>query len=487
MNHEPTAGRSSNRLWPSVADLVFVYVLVVGFGRDPSSFLSDPDTFWHLRVGQEIQETGRVPWSDTLTYTRAGTPWLDQSWAYDWVLAGLFERWEWSGVIAGSVLLLAWLYWGVARWAERLGFSALTVLAVSVFAFRLGEIHFLARPHLVSFVLALWMFRACRAFHEGRERWLWCAPVVMALWANCHGGFLAGLMILGCSWIGEGISGRWNRDRLAKLARLGVIGLLSLLAPLANPYGLELYRHVFALLVSSGLTNLNEEFQPVRFTTLSLGTMEIVVLALIVLPTFSRLRQTRFDLTHALAWFHLGMSTIRYTPLFGIAVVPGLGRLIEGLIRAEEPQEQAPARLNRPWVPLLATCLVVLAIENHLEVGGLKAARWPLAALPVLNRQPADAPLFHEQDWGGMVEAGDAPRRKAFIDSRFEVFGKAMIVDYLDALEARESWDRFQREWRFQLVWLRPNRPLARSLEADPAWEILHKDEISILLRRKSW
>ena len=34
------------------------------------------------------------------------------------------------------------------------------------------------------------------------------------------------------------------------------------MAPLANPYGIGLYRHVGHLLVSSGVTELIEEYQP---------------------------------------------------------------------------------------------------------------------------------------------------------------------------------------------------------------------------------
>ena len=40
---------------------------------------------------------------------------------------------------------------------------------------------------------------------------------------------------------------------------------------------------------------------------------------------------------------------------------------------------------------------------------GSTQRHWPLSALPDLNRQPCSARLFHEQDWGGLIEAECRP------------------------------------------------------------------------------
>ncbi|MBL8147511.1 MAG: hypothetical protein JNL34_14110, partial [Anaerolineae bacterium] len=46
----------------------------------------DTDTWWHLRVGQTILQSGLVS-SDTLSHTMAGQPWLNHSWAAQVVMA----------------------------------------------------------------------------------------------------------------------------------------------------------------------------------------------------------------------------------------------------------------------------------------------------------------------------------------------------------------------------------------------------------------
>jgi hypothetical protein len=106
-------------------------------------------------------------------------------------------------------------------------------------------------------------------------------------------------------------------------------------------------------------------------------------------------------------------------------------------------------------------------------------------ALPALNQQPVNARLFHEQDWGGMIEAECRPHRPAFLDDRFELFGKQAILDYIAALEGGPGWDALQKREQFELVWVRPECGLAKRLATERAWETVFRDKVSVLYRPK--
>ncbi len=108
----------------------------------------------------------------------------------------------------------------------------------------------------------------------------------------------------------------------------------------------------------------------------------------------------------------------------------------------------------------------------------------PCEAVATLDRQPASARLFHEQDWGGLIEAESRPIRRTYLDDRFELFGKEAIVEYLDALTGGPVWDTVRDRDRIDLVWLRPNRGLAKRLLKEPGWSVLHRDPVSILFSR---
>src|SRR5690348_14530312 len=51
----------------------------------------DTDTWWHLRSGEYILTNRAIPLTDPFSLTRAGQPWIDQSWGSQ-VVMELFYR-----------------------------------------------------------------------------------------------------------------------------------------------------------------------------------------------------------------------------------------------------------------------------------------------------------------------------------------------------------------------------------------------------------
>jgi hypothetical protein len=474
----------SRRFAPGVPDAVFAIVLVTVLIGGRTGFLNDPGTFWHVRLGREIARTGDVPRFDMLTYTRDRVPWVDQSWAFDLGLAALVDRWGWSGAVAVTALTLAGLYSALARGLLREGISPLVAVVVTVITAGIGSIHFLVRPHLLTFVLMLATLRICQRQHE-RGGWaVALIPALMVVWANVHGGFLAGPLIVLTAGFGHAVSGPWDQARRQNVIKFVATCVLALLAPLINPYGLGLYEHVGELLVSSGVTELIQEYQPIPFGKNEGRIVEWVVLALIALPTFSQRRLQRYDLAHTLVWLHLALSSVRHAPLFALAAAPGLAKLCDGLPLAA--RHWGRCRCGWSAWPALTALALGMAVAWGAPIGGFCPSNWPLAAVPVVNRQPVAARLFHEQDWGGLIEEECQPPRRAFLDDRFELFGKEAVLQYVDALQGGPEWDGLRDRERIELVWVRPHRGLAKRLEADPRWQVLHRDKVSVLFRRKA-
>jgi hypothetical protein len=92
--------------------------------------------------------------------------------------------------------------------------------------------------------------------------------------------------------------------------------------------------------------------------------------------------------------------------------------------------------------------------------------------------------LFHEQDWGGLIAAECEPDRRTYLDDRFELFGKTAILEYVDVLSGGPVWDIVRQRDRIDVVWLRPDRGLAKRLRADAEWRVLYQDRVSILFAR---
>jgi hypothetical protein len=469
-------------LVPGPGDLVFAVVLglVMIFSRH--GLFNDPGTPWHLRLGREILASGSLPRHDTLTFTRAGAPWGDQSWGFDVLLATLVDSWGWSAVIALTAVGLAGLYAALARGLVRDGVSPLVAVLVGILAAFIGSIHFLIRPHLFTFAFVYLTLRACQRQHERGGWGIFLVPLYTAILANLHGGFVALPLIVATAALGHALCGPWDAARRRDLGKILVAFVASAAAGLANPYGVGLDHHVVNLLFSSGVTSVISEYQPAPFGQPIAQVLEWVLLALIALPVVSARRMDRYQLAHVLVWLHLALTSIRHAPLFALAAAPTLAALLDGLpIALRRPWE--PAQPASIWPAAAATSLLIL-VYCGVRLGGYDPWISPLSALPILDQQPPAARLFHEQDWGGLIAAECRPIRRSYLDDRFELFGKPAILEYKAALTGGPAWDTVRDRDRIELVWLRTDHGLAQRLHKQRGWTMLHRDAVSVLYRR---
>ncbi len=412
-------------------------------------------------------------------------PWVDQSWAFDALLALLVDRWGWSAAIALAAIGLAWLYRAMARDLIGDGISPVIAVVVSIFAVCIGAIHFLIRPHLFTFGFVYLALRACQAQHL-RGGWaVLKVAIYTAVLANLHGGFVALPVIVATAGLGHAVSGAWDHTRRRNVARFGLTFVACCLAALANPYGFGLYRHVASLLVSSGVTSLIIEYQPPHFGTPEAKVLEWVLLALVGLPVVSSRRFDRYQLCHVLVWLHLALSSIRNAPLFALVAAPALATLIDGLpiaVRAAWKRPPRPA-----FIPAVATSCLLLLVMSGLTLGGFDLKKWPLRR--ARNAQPpADgAPAFPRARLG-RVDRGGMPLGSGghTLMTGSSCSARMRSSNMSTCSQAVRRGTRSSHRDRIDMVWLRPDRGLAKRLLREPDWNVVYRDKVSILFRQEA-
>src|ERR1700756_4065896 len=87
------ATRGSLPLWVGVA----VYVLLIAAGN---RLLNDPDTMWHVTVGQWILDHRTVPETDVYSFSMRGQPWNSMYWVSQVLFAKVYSIFGWSGPVA---------------------------------------------------------------------------------------------------------------------------------------------------------------------------------------------------------------------------------------------------------------------------------------------------------------------------------------------------------------------------------------------------
>ena len=153
---------------PSFADLFFLVLLgILAFSPMSAGLLGDADTGWHIRSGELILATHAIPRTDPFSYTRHGEPWYAWEWMYDVVIAAIHHVSGLNGVVLFTAAVIsvtfALLFRFILRRSGNLAVAAFLTLLTTAAA----QVHMLARPHVLSWLLTLlWVENLCR-FEDG--------------------------------------------------------------------------------------------------------------------------------------------------------------------------------------------------------------------------------------------------------------------------------------------------------------------------------
>src|SRR5712691_8819810 len=193
-------------LAPSLVDCFFAALLAWLFiGGGGKMLLADGDTGWHIRTGDYILEHHGVPRTDLFTFTKPDEPWFAWEWLTDVLFSSLHSIWGLKAIslVAGLALCgAATLVFCRMLWS---GGNLFLSLVVALLANGATLVHFLARPHVFTFLLlagCLWLLARDR---RRPDAVIWLLAPITAVWVNLHGGFLSLLICLGLTTAGYGL------------------------------------------------------------------------------------------------------------------------------------------------------------------------------------------------------------------------------------------------------------------------------------------
>src|ERR1051326_4084896 len=339
----------------------------------------DSDTGWHVRNGETILSSRSVPRADGFSYTRPGEPWFSWEWLSDATFGASHRIAGLSGVALLGAGLIALPAYGTAHLTLSLGGNLFFTAAGTVLLLGVTSMHWLARPHLFSWILALVFLSIAERERQNTTRMLWALPVFAAIWANMHASFLLGPAILFIYAVGEWIVGSPPQLRRGgatgtRLARRGGAGptnefidqhhpsrgsasavpssteegnlpssarfitassfsmpsstrfliasLFSLLATFITPYRRHLHEHVFAYLQNHYLMDHIEEFRSFSFH--SAGALYVeMFLVVAVLGTVALVRQRAYGpALLSLGMLHMSLCSARHIPTAAVLLLP---------------------------------------------------------------------------------------------------------------------------------------------------------------------
>jgi len=377
--------------------------------------IADTDIWLHLKTGQHTLETRALTVPDPFSYT-SNLP--TSGYAGEAITRYFNLTHEWLAQIVMYLVYTAAGFPGLVllRAAVLIGFCGLVGLmaywrsghfyrglAAAILAGAVAINFQQSRPFLVTFaLLALVM-----AILESR-RGMWLLAPIFLFWANCHGGFFLGWVIMG-AYCAEALILRWQKKPVAGERQLWLVTPLCFLISGLNPNGFRVIQILF-FYRNSPLQASNLEWQypafwqPSPFSFLLFGTAVALAIG------WGRTRPVDWLLFAIFAPFSL--LAVRNTIFMGI-----FGPILMAAL-LPSPKRAMPVIAEYA----VAGVLAVWAVWQAAAGGAfqLRAAEWqlPSGAADFLQAHHVTERMFNTYESGGYLVWRMWPMQKDFIDPR---------------------------------------------------------------------
>lgn len=454
------------------APLLLVSVLLVALLRQVLEPIIDPDTYWHLRLGEYVATRhvvrGPEPWSRFAENEQV----LNQ-WGSELLFRGVFQVASYPGLVALQavlpVVLLLVLY-GCCRQFGRIAVASICAATGWLAASDGLQL----RPQILSFILlalvtTLWL----KSVDDDQVRW-WLIPLTW-VWACLHGLWLTGIAVGACVVVGMFL------DRQRPLRRTGLHALVvvgSLVAAALTPVGPTL------VLRPSGMTAYAQfvsEWAPPELLTLRSGAA-LGMAALIVVIWARR--------PSAPSWAHIGVLIVatawallysRTVAIGGVMLAPLTAKV---LAESFEELHRIEKETRWEWVPLTAATLV-FAVTSVLMAPAVsrEAVPYPKGLTNELTQMPAGTAVLNDYSLGGWM-LWNHPSLDPYIDGRADVYSLRHFDRYKSILLVKPGWDRMIDDDHVYVALLNTASPLADAMLRSGNWRVLGQDAGFSLMRR---
>ena len=455
---------------------VAAYLLFLFLG---DVLLQDSDTFWQIKVGQWIIDHRAVPTSDVYSFTKFGVPWVSNAWLSQ-VLYAAVHVWGWAGPVVLTALAAA-AAMAILVWLLDVYFEPAHSILIMMLVLMLSWHHLLARPHVLALpVMVAWIGAMMSAADRRTCPSFFLLPV-MALWANLHGGFVLGLVLVAPIAL-EAVWSAAPERRIVLGARWALFAAGAVVATCCTPYGWNTSLAAARVLDLGQVLSILSEWRPADFG--SFGLFEGCLLGLMGLAWSRGVVLSFPRILLLLLVTHMALANVRSIETFAF-IVP----LILAKPFARRPVDVAVSaateRPARPYIPALAIAALAVGMwastasytaHHHFTFAHLQT---PAAAVDLLKQRQAKR-IFNAYEFGGYLIARDVP---PFIDGRAELYGEKFVVNYFDAVGGRNVDELLHLLETFLIdaTLLAPSSPAAQILDRIPGWRRLYADDIAVI------
>jgi hypothetical protein len=318
----------------------------------------------------------------------------------------------------------------------------------------------------------------------------------MLIWANTHGAFIAGFVVLGAyfaEWALMYLSGSSDKTHGMRIA---AIGLASLAVTFINPSGYHLWETSIGYITNNYLVSHTVEYMSPDFQNFSTWPfLLIIVYGLFSLSGSERI-PTRQSLLLA-GWATMAMFSMRNIPLFAIITAPIFARLLQTQAGKLKWVDNVDKTLNKvdhqlkgaAW-PIVVVMSTAFALHTNIPLDvDKKGIRFdpqvfPVNAIEWLKTHPQNGNVFNHFTWGGYILYETWPGYPVFIDGQTDFYGEPLTREYETVISLNDGWENVLNKYNVNWAIVETNSVITNALANEQHWEILFQDETATILRK---
>jgi hypothetical protein len=485
----------AERAWQaSVTGLVLALT-----GFISSYTVADPDLWGHVRFGLDTWRSRSLPATDAYSYLSAGHPWINHEWLAELLMGVAWQHFATPGLVALKLSVVWTTVIVVLRHLRRRGLSPLASAIVVVAGWWLMLPWLTAlRPQVFTYLGCALVFALVTYAQAGHLRTLWWAVPLLALWANLHGGFLAGLGLLGVwtvVFVSTSAAEHGWRSPTTRTCAIQTLApfLAAALATVLTPYGTSLWAFL--------RTALEPRLEIAEWNPVSVMSVEGLAHAVLLVPAVAAWLLSRRARPPAITAVFLCAIAApfvarRHTPLLALAVMMLAGEHLADvgswMIARRTDMEQrdnpsAPAR--RPWLLTAAFGLLSILFLGmsvpHLTRIVVRPWEFPVAPVRWLAKHGVTGEMVTFFDWGEYAIWHLAPAIRVSMDGRREtVYPDEIYREDQQLLYGVGAWDALLRRGRPELALMSREFAADNLLRLDPSWLVGFQDDRCTLFVR---
>ncbi len=454
----------------------------------------DTDTWWHLRSGDYMLNTGFIT-TDPFSYTMQGAPWINHSWGAQIILYGFWQLGGMTGLVIYMAGLATLGMFFIYRMCEGNVYLRAFVIIIGAAT---AAVFWSPRPQMLSFLCSTIALYLLFSFKYRQKDRLWLYPVLMAIWGNLHAGFAIGFILLGGMIAGEIIDKVLNPSSSVltwgQIQKLILVGIVSVAALVINPYGVQILTVPFQTIGIGALRNFIQEWNSPNFQGRETWPFVFMVIALLgaVGASKRRLDWTSFVLVSGTIF--MALLAGRNISVFAVVATPVLTfHLYDVLTQrgwAFQPMRRTTTRMAVINLLLLGLILFASIIKTASVVLPTIVQTTMESALPVkavtyIREAQLQGAQFNSYNWGGYLVYA-LREHPVFVDGRTDLYGDEFLTQYLQTAIGGDGWRETLEQYDIQWVLIETNSGLARRLRDEANWRTAYEDDLAVVFVREA-